>query len=434
MKTNRLSILIAALVYVVAACSPATQVPQEQADPPSSATIPVEPTSIPATDTPEPAEPEKSGGPTGILIAEQNSDVVLLVSLDGEVIDEQKYPGLTFGVQSENTFHFGGRIADGLIAAPSIYLSNQFEDPYIVYHQDKAVVPLRKIPQLINMVGSSGNSYVSYTFFDPQNLQAYQEARYQAPSDSGDQATSEPSYVYSWLFAGSPETLPDAEQIISKTDENGYVLYPLAVTVEDDQMVGVWYTLESRGMFGIGPIFFRGFSRLYYADLQTGLIDEVLGAGSGTLALSNDQTSAAYEQSGMNDQPIITIHNFVTGKINFIDVLQDTHPTGVGDTHFSPNDDYVAWREVSMGGEDLFSVIRIASASGGEMIEIDSRDIKAQITTQEIHTITLAGWLDDQNLLIEAHYGYDVDLYRLEINNSTLEFLATGSFLGFAYP
>lgn len=433
MTTIRSIIYTGGLLLIVAACSSAPEVTKVPTEPPADTSTLEEPTPIPPTLIPVPEKPEESHDPNAILTVDHESDLIRLTALDGKVLDEWGFPGLCFGLRPKNKFHFGGRTADGLINAPCLYVSGLYEEPQIVYHQDKALVPLQEISQLINLVGAPGHPYVAFTFLDAQNLQEFQARRYQAPSDSADEPTTEPVNLHSWLYAGSPETLAEAQPIISRADENGLALYPLAVTMEEDEMMGVWYTLQYKGIAGGGPVFFTGFSRLYFSDLRTGLIDEVLGKGYNTLALSRDQTTAAYEDTGMNDQAIITIYNFVNGKIKFIDVLPDTSPTGVGDAYFSPSGNYLAWREVSIGEEDIFSVIRIASTTGDDLIEIDTREVKTHITSQEIDTITFAGWLDDSTLLIEAHHD-GVDLYRISIDGGELEYLVSGYFLGFTYP
>jgi len=427
-------------MFVLGACSSPSIVNEETPAPtdiPQPTAAPAETATISPTSTAEIQESEESYGPNGIITFDTESEFVRLSSRDGSVIDEWQFPGFSYSPQLGNKFHFGGLVEDGLIAAPCIFHSYLNQEPHIAYHEDKALVSLRKISQLINMVGAPGQPLVAYSFLAADSLQSFNENRYQAPSD---ETTKEPEYVHSWLFAGSPTSLADAQAIISRADENGLVIHPLAVKTEADELVGVWYTLEPKGTVGIGPIFFMGFSRLYYADLQTGLIDEVLGAGFGTLALSPDQTTVAYENSGMNDQPIVTIHNLVDGKIQFIDVLPDTHPTGVGDAHFSPSGKHLAWREVGMGKEALFSIIRIASttedtlSSKDTLFELDTREIASQLDDKGIHWILIAGWLGDETLLLEVGFDEGTDLYGVNIDGSELEYLTTGKFLGLVYP
>ncbi|MBL6980009.1 MAG: hypothetical protein ISR58_02350 [Anaerolineales bacterium] len=436
MKTQNIVAIIGLLMLALGACSSPSIVTEETPTPSDiprpthapAATAIITPTSIPET-----SEPEKSG-PIGVISFESGTELVRLSSLDGQLIDEWQFPGYSFGPQSDNNFHFGGQVENGLIASPCIFQSFLNQETHIVYHEDKALVPLQEISQLINMVGAPGKPLVAYSFLDSQTLQSFNEKRLQAPPDEAAETTIQPEYVQSWLYAGSPTTLADAQAIISRADDNGYVIYPLSVQLEEDEMVGVWYTLEPKGVVGMGPIFFRGFSRLYYADLQTGLIDEVLGRGFSTLALSTDQTTVAYEDSGMNDQAIVTIHNLVNGKIKFIDVLPDTHPTGVGDAHFSPSGEFLAWREVGLGEEDLYSIIRIASPTEALLFELHSQEITAQIDRENIRWILIAGWLDDETLLIEVDFDGGTDLYSAHIDGSEVEYLVSGKFLGFAYP
>ncbi len=433
MKTTRYTLIIVSLLLLVSACTPMRENNQATTEPVEITATVEEPTSIPPTYSPPIEQFENSPVPNGFLVVDHESDLIRLVSIDGQVVDEWGFPGLNYGPQSENKFHFGGKIADGLIAAPCIYVSSLSGEPQITYHQDKALIPLRKISQLINLVGAPGSPQVAYGFLDSESLQRFEEKRYQSPSNSAAEATSEPVYVHSWIYAGSPETLGEAQPIVFRADENGLVLYPLVLKMEHEELVGVWYTLEPKGSAGVGPIFFGGFSRLYFADLGTGLVDEVLGTGAGTLALSPGQSTVAFEETGVKDQPVVTFLNLATGISKSIDVLPDTHPTGVGDAHFSPSGVHLAWREVAMGDDTIFSIIRISSPTHDDLIEFDTRDLISKITTPEIHSITLAGWLDNETLLIEVHSNSGVDLHRLSVDDGELANMATGDFVEFTY-
>lgn len=144
MKTIRSTLLIGGFLLVLAACSSAQEDTQTPTELPAIAATLEEPASIPPTDTPQLDQPEMSPMPNGILTVDQETDLIRLVSLDGQVFDEWGFPGLNYGPQFENKFHFGGQVADGLIAAPCIYLSSLSGDPQITYHQDKALVQAGK--------------------------------------------------------------------------------------------------------------------------------------------------------------------------------------------------------------------------------------------------------------------------------------------------
>ncbi len=434
MKLIQTISLLVGLLFSLTACAPAVE-PTLNSDELLAFTADFEePSSSPPSDTPQPEPLEVTSAPIGFLTADHETELVQLVSHDGQVIDEWVFPGLNYGPQSESQFHFGGRIEDGLIDAPCIYLSTLSGDPQITYHRDKALVPLRKISQLISLVGAPSTPQVAFAFLASDSLQRLHESKYQAPTDSSDEATHEPVFVHSWIYAGSHETLEDAQAIVSRADENGLVLYPLALKMEEDELLGVWYTLEPHGISGLGPIFFRGYSRLFFTDLQSGQTDEVLGVGFGTLALSPDQTKVAYEHSGSIGTAMVTIYDLSTEKSFSVEVLPQTHPTGVGNAHFSPSGDRLAWREIVMGDDTIFSIIRVASPRRDDLIEFDARNLEPVTTALETHNIKLAGWLDEATLLIEVYSNSGIDLYSLGVDDGHLTYLVAGDFIEFVYP
>lgn len=397
-----------------------------------------DPTPSSPTITPKFEEPAKSFIPDGIMSIGQGTDGIRLTVLDSQLTDEWQFPGYFYGPISptnNNRFHYGSYTRDGLVDAAIIYLSNLFGDPEIVFHQGKSgVISLQNISELINMVGVPRQPYVAFSDLDTESVQIFNNTRFQSPSDSNGESTTVPPVINSWLYVGSLETLPVDQAILTRSDENGYVIYPLAVAMEGEELSGVWYTLKYKGLIGGGPIFFIGFNGLYYFDLETELIDEVLSPEFQTLALSNNQTYAAYKDTSTEEQPVVAIQNLANGIISGIDVLPDTNSTGVGDAHFSPSGIYLAWLEYYLGDDNISSVIRVASASGEELKRIDTRDLINGITEKDINTITLAGWIDDARLVVEVHSSPDTDLYILNIIDMSMTYLVPGNFIGFTYP
>ncbi len=438
MRKGKIIICLGVIILVLSACITSeidNNLPGGQN---SITNTPGDPIPSPPTITPKIEEPAISFVPDGILSIGQETDGIRLTALESQLTDEWQFPGYIHGPISptnNNRFHYGSYTRDGLIDAACIYFSNLFGDPRIVFHQGKSgVISLLNISEIINMVGAPRQPYVAFSYLDPESAQIFNNTRYQSRSDSDGESASVPPVINSWLYAGSHETLPGDQAILTRSDENGYVIYPLAVAMEGEELSGVWYTLEYKGLIGGGPIFFKGFNGLYYFDQETVLIDEVLGQDYQTLALSNNQTYAAYKDTSTVGQPVVAIQNLATGTISSVDILPDTNPTGVGDAHFSPTGNYLAWLEYFIGDEDISSVLRIASTTGGKLYEIGTQDLIARITEQEILTITLPGWLDDGRLVIEAHTIADADLYSLNIVDMSLTYLAPGNFIGFTYP
>ncbi len=434
MKLTPYIFLLVGLLLCLVACAPTEERTDVQDEPAAITAAENEPTPVSSANTPQPESGAIAPAPIGFLIVDQDTDLVQLVDREGKVIDEWVFPGLNYGPQSERQFHFGGRIEDGLIDAPCIYLSTISGNPQITYHRDKALIPLQKISQLISLVGAPGSPQVAYAILAADSLQRLHENQYHAPADSTGEATKEPVYVHSWIYAGSQETLEDAQAIVFRADENGLVLYPLALKMEQDELLGVWYTLEPHGMSGLGPIFYRGYSRLFFTDLQAGQTEEVLGVGFGTLALSPDQTKVAYEHSNSNGTAMVTIYDLNTEGSFSVEVLPQTHPTGVGNAHFSPSGERLAWHEIVMGDDTIFSIIRVASPKHDDLIEFDARNLESGTTSLETHNISLAGWLDEATLLIEVYSNSGIDLYRLGVDNGELTYLVAGDFIEFVYP
>lgn len=437
MKTRSSIFSIFIILFVLSACASQAAEDQITGEEPALTSTQDLPTVPSATSTKDIDELNSALIPDGLLSIGQNTNVIRLTTLEGQVIDEWQFPGYKnppITPARSNRFHFGSITEEGVITSPCIFFSTIHGDPRIVFHQDKSpIITLQQIDGLVNLVGAPQQPLVVFSSLDPDNVRMFNATRGQAQTDSSTEPTSVPPVVNSWLYAASLETSPENEALLTKSDEDGYAIYPLAVKMEGKDLIGVWYTLQYQGLFGGGPIIFTGFRGLYYLDQNTDKVEEVLDHGSQTLALSGDQTTAAYKDTSTAEEPAVVIQDFTAGTTKRIVVLPDTNPTGVGDAHFSPSGKYLAWLEFHFE-EDIYYIIRITSTIGEELIEIDTRDLKTEITDQEIHTISLAGWLDDGRIVIEAHTSSDSVLYSLDIKDMSLTYLASGHFIGFTYP
>jgi len=434
MKARSSIFSIFIILFVLSACaSQATedQITGEELALTSTQDLPTVPS---ATSTKDIDELDPALIPDGLLSIGQDTNGIRLTTLEGQVIDEWQFPGYITTPTRSNRFHFGSITEEGVITSPCIFLSTIQGDPRIVFHQDKSpIITLQQIYGLVNMVGAPQQPLVVFSSLDPDNVRMFNATRRQAQTDSSTEPTSVPPVINSWLYAATLETSPENKALLTRSDEGGYAIYPLAVKMEGKDLMGVWYTLQYQGLFGGGPIIFTGFRGLYYLGQNTDKIEEVLDHGSQTMALSGDQTTAAYKDTSTAEEPAVVIQDFAAGTTKRIEVLPDTNPTGVGDAHFSPSGRYFAWREFHFE-EEVYSTIRITPTIGEGLIEIDTRDLKTKITDQEIHTISLAGWLDDDRIVIEAHTSSDAVLYSLDIKDMSLTYLAPGNFISFTYP
>ncbi|NQS91222.1 MAG: hypothetical protein HQ574_02345 [Chloroflexi bacterium] len=431
--------LIGFLVFILNACNSRSELPQAEEKNLAAFTTPEKTTPlINPTSTLEQSDILENHHPDGVLSLGEDTNGIRLTRIDGQVVDEWVFPGFRnspITPSRSSRFHYGGSTDNGVIKSPCIFFSMHFGDPRILYHAGKSsLISLQEIYELIHLIGAAGKPQVVFSSLDPENVRYFNHNRFQPTPEIDGEPTLEPAVINSWLYAASLIDEPVSQILLTRSDENGFSIYPLSVNMKDDGLLGVWYTLQYEGLYGGGPIIFNGFRGLYYLDLESGQDQKIIKQDIDFLALSLDQKFVAYNSTIIPDEPRIVIQNISTGKNKQLQVLSEYDPYGAGDAHFSVSGKYLAWREVYLGEESFSSIIRIAGSAIDEVFEFDSQDLLLALNGTEADSISLAGWLDDRYLLIEVHNITDADLYILDIEDISLTFLAPGIFIGFTYP
>jgi hypothetical protein len=190
--------------------------------------------------------------------------------------------------------------------------------------------------------------------------------------------------------------------------------------------------------YGIGgDIVFEPRRSLSYLDLTTYQSWELLGIGSSPSAFSPDLSWLAFTPvhvGPMSIAPISDLNNSIT-----MPLLPDSD-RGAGGAVFSPDNQYVAWKEGSgwMMSEtpNFHATIRIATISGAITAQIPDSAIAALVGNPSSIWVEPVGWLDAGTLLLEVR-GDDwgnASLLRVSPDGSGLAFLVSGGFMGFVYP
>jgi len=436
------SILVGFLVLVLSACS----VPQnetlhpEPTEPPAQETETAEPTPVPFTATPEPLPINEELIPSGFLWADPATDMVILADKNGEKLQELQIPNYSVGQIGAPLIHTSGNVSGDLDSA-LLFFSSRLS--HVTSYDGQKLNPLFVLPTDINpdfanTVVSPGSLVMAVGVIGADSRNAFREAHFAAPTESADEATSEPLTIQSWIYAFSPEKSYVFEAALSRAEDN-YVLRPLAVTHEANEMTGIWYTLQSEGVMGGGPVFFTGYRGLFYLDTTTyqsqGLLTDIKG---GRLVISPDTTLVVIADFSDEDNPAINVTNLATGVLqNSIATMPNTVGFTISDTgsvHISPSNHNVAWASVIMDDSEISTAIQVTSLIDKATYRIDEQALKAKFTNQDYHSFNVVGWLDNETMLIETKYAGGVDLYSMSFDGSEIDYLVAGYFAGFVYP
>jgi len=272
---------------------------------------------------------------------------------------------------------------------------------------------LKASPNLLNLIGVPGKSIMAYTLLEY--------------SDAG---------LISRLFLGELQTLPTADPILVNTNTEIYAIKPLAISLNNGQAVGVWYTTVPYGIGG--DIVFEPRKTLNYLDSTNNQITTYLNMSKGPAGISDDQTWVAYTPVDGNG-PMSIVHNFdFSTSITY--PLRDDSDRGSGEAVFSPDNQYVAWREAGGSIADqpstFHETIRIATLDGNILTEVSDTSLINISGFPEIGWVVPVGWLDAQTLVLEVRASnWDTAcIISVKFDGSGLAYIAPGSLVGFLYP
>jgi hypothetical protein len=350
--------------------------------------------------------------PVGIGTYSSNREAVAYYDLQGQLLGELQTTGLGTGIYQLAVIAGAFSNLPDLNLPPVIYYSFQNGGELWINNNNNSSL-LRSYPNLFSMVGAPGKSFVTFTTLEYLDIG-----------------------LKSRVYVSNLQTIATDEPILESTNTESYAIKPLAITVNEDLPVGIWYTTVPYGIGG--NIVFEPRKTLNYLDLSTYQISSYLNLTQAPVGLSEDQTWVAYNSAG-GTGPLTLIHNFDDASIISMPLNPDSD-RGSGEAVFSPDNQYVAWKEasdVNMGENALArQMIRIASVNGSILAEIPDTSLADISGFSEIGWITPIGWLDTQTLAINVlnSSGDDSSVLTVKIDGTSLSYLAPGSFVGFLYP
>ena len=364
------------------------------------------PTAIPPTSTPEPTLPPYQ--PVGFFVVPQAGGSIVVYDRNNQVIAQLSAPGL-FGDNPAYT-HLAGHLSNGTSDLSIAFFS--WENNSLMLTNLGGVSTLRNVENFYMLAGIPAYPYLAYTQVE------YAE-----------------SALRSSLTAGDFISISTAPSVMTVVDTSIYAVRPLAISHDHGNPLGVYYTTIPYGIGG--DIVFEPRRSLSYLDLATYQSWELLGLGSSPSVFSPDLSWLAFTPvhvGAMSIAPISDLNNPIT-----LPLLPDSD-RGAGAAVFSPDNQYVAWKEGSgwMMSEtpNFHATIRIATTSGAITAQIPDSAIAALVGNPSSISVEPVGWLDAGTLLLEVR-GDDwgnASLLRVSPDGSGLAFLVSGGFMGFVYP
>lgn len=349
--------------------------------------------------------------PAGFLTKTQANDGLTFYNLQGRPIGSLDTPGMQYWSPNSYVHVAGPMPADGATLPTVIYF--RFDpSPALMINNNDQISTLMDITEFYCMAGAQGEPVLAY------NVLGY--------GNNG---------LRNRVFAGNLGTILNAAPVLDVTDPESLAIKPWAVVAEAGQPVGVWYT---KVMYGIGgDIVFEPRRSLHYLDLTTGDDLTYFGDTITPIGFSPDLTWVAYT-AGYAVGPVV-IDNLYDAVSPVTIPLLVSSDRGAGDAYFSPDNQYLAWKEGSgwqMAEVPNFqATIRIANNLGAITAEI-SQDALATAAGGTVEWVAPVGWLDNQTLILEIRTGNwdNASLLQVRYDGSGLAYLAPGAFIDFFYP
>jgi putative hemolysin len=316
--------------------------------------------------------------------------------------------------------HTAGPITDGIMFTPLVFWSWGLEDnsKSLNFNLSGNITPLLSITDppimVTGMVGVPSRPVITYS-----TLQ-YEE--------NG-------AMIRSNVYLGEYQSLASASPILVIESRKSEYITPLAIRVENQKAVGIWFTYHLMGIGGT-PALFTNNSGLYYFDISADTVYTFLEAGKTLTNLSPNQAYAAWTDTNSGDLQVTDLINGQT--VSFPKLPESEWSAGYG--LVSPSGGYVAWEEginLIPGEEAPVFTVRIGTADGNILAEYPHVNI-AKTSGLGMETyISLQGWLSDEVLLVGVSQFGKVSesmIVAVNVNANDVTLFARGEFTGFAYP
>ena len=345
-----------------------------------------EPTSPPPNITPppvcEPARPGAQNIPMPIgFAASVNTLSVEFFNTDGVSLGNKQTPGMTW--LDPDQLHLGGGYNNGLSAMMLVYYSLE-NNGTLKSSENGTVNPLRPLPNFVTLTGGAGTSLLAFS------------------TNEIDMSPDTGGWV-SELYAGDAEAINGAVPMLTRSEGDGFVIFPLAVYSKGGIGQGVWYTLS---MWGVGNINFAPYNGLYYFDFFSGQSTEYLPFTDRLAGISPDQTYIAYlpEMGGQPGGPgnSLTIRNQLDCQEVNIPFHGSTN-LGGGMVLFAPDHQRLAWLEAyGPSSMEAQMRLRVARADGSIIVDAENAQLSGLAGGIVPVYVQPAGWLANHVLLLEV--------------------------------
>jgi hypothetical protein len=344
--------------------------------------------------------------PQGVFVNTGDGYGLTYCNLQGQSVSVFKTPGLTNPRPGEVVI--AGSVPPGPIQVPIVYLA-QNPDPGLKVNINDQISPLILYRNMYKIAGAPGLPLIALSRVDDQdNGRTYK------------------------LFVGSLENIASTPPVVSLFSEKILFVYdPLVVEADGNTIKGVWYTRTPWGVGGDGFISHHG---LYFYDYTTGEIKEYLDANKNIQGLSLDHSLAFVLDKSIPEKFVFNVIEIKTGKTTTI-ALGPGSDRGGGGGEFSPDNRYIAWMEASgttmSDTPDYHSSLRVAQLGATPSLVVDLTDEASSkmLGYPEIQSAGAAGWLDNQNLLVNTNG----ELKKLNVISGKFTPFCKGSFVTFAY-
>jgi hypothetical protein len=348
-----------------------------------------------------------------------NTLAIQFFDANGNPLGNIQTPGMTW--LDPNQIHIGAGFVQGIPGIPLIY--NSLDNGGMLKKSvHGSADPLAPSTGLIALAGAEGHAIIAYSVIHPE------------------QATGSGS---SSLYAAEFTSISDTPAVLTRSEDDSFVIYPLSVHHENGDLRGIWYTLS---MWGIGHILFPPFGGLYYLNVDDGQVTEFLPSTDRLVGFSPDQTIAANIRDADSSQKILTLKDLSRCQETDIPFNSSTN-LGAGFITFSPDNQYLAWLEAS-GPSNMEAQmrLRVARTTGDILRDALFQELSSLAGGQNAVYIKPLGWLANHLLLLEisaASQNYPSVVAwapdtlqplnpALGANQSAV--LAEGVFAGFLYP
>jgi hypothetical protein len=381
----------------------------------------------PITQAPPACQPQHPGAqslqvPSALAIGSTaDTSLINIIDFQGNALGSKTLTGLSW--QDPDQIHFAAGLSGGIPSIPVPFHSLANGDT-LKLEQNGIVSQLAQTADMLVIAGENGGGYIAYS-----------------------QYTSVPTGWSSTLYATPYGDAAAAQVRITRSEGDGFVLWPLAVHTANGQAQGVWYTVS---MYGIGNIIFHPYRDLFYLNLSNNQVTSYLGSNTVLAGFSPDQTWVAHGQdpgsSPGQAQSSLILKNLVTCQ----EVTLNFHATsnlGGGWVFFAPDNQMVVWLEAS-GNNPMEADLRlrVARIDGTIVVDAPISSLTGLAGGEIPNWITPRGWADNHLVILEVYLSGGTSPLvviwapdqtqplnpALGANQSVL--LGDGNYMGFLYP